>query len=90
MANYYVRRMEDNEKWAYCALVFWSMANYLATIVATILFYVYYTGTNCGLHKFFISVNFVIVIFLSILAILPKIQECKSPTFASESNVIVL
>ena len=34
-------------------------------------------GENCGLHKFFVSFNLILSVAVSVIAILPKIQDGK-------------
>lgn len=36
-------------------------------------------GENCGLHKFFVSFNLILSVAVSVIAILPKIQDGKIP-----------
>lgn len=57
------------------ALLSATALNYLLSLVAIVLFYVYYTHPEgCSENKAFISVNMLLCIGASILSILPKIQ----------------
>merc|ERR1712018_1016850 len=51
---------------------------YSAAITVIVLLYVYYTGEHAGqykLNEFFISFNLILSVILSVVSILPKIQE---------------
>ncbi|CAG2167685.1 unnamed protein product [Oppiella nova] len=77
-AENWVENMEETgSKWYYCGLVFFTIFNYLAALTAIVLFYVYYTQSQgCHLHKFYISFNLILCVIMSVLSILPKVQEC--------------
>jgi len=76
----WVEKMEEgNSKGWYFALLFFTIVMYLVSITGVVLLYVYYTQPHdCGLNKFFISFNMISCIIISIVSILPKIQEGKS------------
>jgi len=66
---------------------------YIGSITAIVLFYVYYTGTavgECKLHEFFISFNMILCIILSVISILPKIQENLPNSGLLQSSCITL
>ncbi|KAG7174205.1 serine incorporator-like, partial [Homarus americanus] len=67
------------------ALIFFTFLNYAVAITAVVLFF---TTTqlkqlfrleteSCSLHKFFISFNLILCVIISILSILPRIQESQ-------------
>jgi len=67
----------DNKGWM-AALLCVTGFFYIGSIAAIVLFYVYYTGESagqCKLNEFFISFNMIICVILTIVSILPKIQE---------------
>lgn len=64
---------EDNAGLHRFLLVGCTIAAYTFVIVFTIIYYVYYSG--CSINVFFITFNLIIVIGMSILSVLPKIQE---------------
>ena len=67
----------------FSGLIFFTIFNYLAAITAIVLFYVYYTQSHgCHLHKFFISFNLILCFIMSVLSILPKVQDCMYWTIA--------
>lgn len=66
---------------------------YIGSISAVVLFYVYYTGTyvgECKLHEFFISFNLILCVVLSIVSILPKVQENLPKSGLLQSSCITL
>ncbi|XP_035705371.1 probable serine incorporator isoform X2 [Folsomia candida] len=82
-AENWISQYEESESrgW-YCALLSATGFGYGVVIAAVVLFWNFYTGdgTNpCGLNKFFIIFNLLICMALSIISILPKVQE-YSPT----------
>merc|ERR1712020_859352 len=51
---------------------------YVMTLISGILCYVYYTGTfvgQCKLHEFFITFNLILCLGMSIVSVLPIVQE---------------
>ncbi|XP_072037836.1 serine incorporator 1-like isoform X2 [Amphiura filiformis] len=89
----WVEKMEDSDgKGWYCALLTSTVFNYLVALTGFILFYVFYigggTGDSCGLHKFFISMNLILCIVISVVAILPKVQEALPRSGLLQSSVI--
>ncbi|XP_071942620.1 serine incorporator 1-like isoform X2 [Antedon mediterranea] len=82
----------DNRGW-YFGLLFFTIINYAICITGIVLFYVYYIGDavhSCSENKFFISFNMALCIGISILAILPKVQEAQPRSGLLQSSVISL
>lgn len=82
-ANY-----EENESrgW-YCALLSATGIQYVLSIVGIILLYVYY---DCALNQFFITFNMILCIIVSILSIMPQVQERISRSGLLQSSVVTL
>jgi len=81
-ANDWVGRMEEEDSNSYYySLICCTLLNFAFALTGFVLLYVYYTvgqnGSTCGLHKFFISINLVLCVALSVTSILPKVQERK-------------
>jgi len=60
------------------ALITFTGVLYSSCIAAIVLLLVYYTGAytgECKLHEFFISFNLILCVILSVVSILPKVQE---------------
>jgi hypothetical protein len=56
-----------------------SLLLYSVSLVMIVIMFVYYTksddGSSCGTNKLFISLNLVIAVVCTVMAILPRIQE---------------
>lgn len=60
---------------------------YIAAITGIVLLYTYY---DCALSKFFITTNMVLCLVVSILSVLPQIQERISRSGLLQSSVVTL
>lgn len=91
-AENWVERLEETEsRWYYCGLIFFTLLSYVVSIVAVILLFSYYTsGEHCGWQKFFISSNLVLCVILSVLSILPRIQESQPRSGLLQSSILTL
>jgi len=91
-AESWVDKYEETEsKGWYCALLSATFINYCLALTALILFYVFYTTTDdCALHKFFISFNLILCFIISVLSIIPKIQEVQPRSGLLQASVITL
>ena len=69
------------------ALVLSTLFNYVLLIVAVVLLYVYYSS-GCPINKFFISFNFVLCFIVSVIAVLPKVQEGQPRSGLLQSSVV--
>jgi len=76
----FLEKIEDSESprcWK-ISLVLILIINYSITLTGTILFYIYYAAdASCGTNKFFISINLIVCIVVSVMAILPRVQEAQ-------------
>jgi len=82
---------ESQSKGWYCALVFFTLLHYILSITATVLLFVYYTQNSaCGVQKFFISFNLICCIILSVVSVLPKVQEALPKSGLLQSSVVML
>ncbi|XP_022654672.1 probable serine incorporator isoform X2 [Varroa destructor] len=80
-AGNWVKQFEENESrgW-YCALLSATLGMYALTITAITLCFVFYTTSDaCSLQKFFISFNLILCVIISVLSVLPSVQE-RQPT----------
>lgn len=74
-----------------CGIVFFSLFNFIAVIAASVLLYVYYCGcASNGLNIALITMNIVLSIALSVVAILPGVQEHNPHSGLLQSSVISL
>nr|CAG4640911.1 EOG090X07ET [Eulimnadia texana] len=82
---------ETNSKGWFVALLFFTFLHYALCIAAVVLFFIYYTKPEgCDLHKFFISFNLLLCIAVSIVAILPKVQEHQPRSGLLQSSIVSL
>merc|ERR1712226_1701469 len=70
-------RSTSDSNW-FWALLSSTMFLYVMTLISGVLCYVYYTGTfvgQCKLHEFFITFNLILCLGMSIVSVLPIVQE---------------
>ena len=48
---------------------------FLGAIAFTVISYIFYAHSGCPLHQFFVSLNLILCVIVSVISILPKIQE---------------
>ena len=66
---------------------------YIGSLTAIVVFYVHYTGAqagDCKLNEFFISFNMIICVILSVVSILPKVQDHVPHSGLLQSSCITL
>ncbi|XP_029977021.1 serine incorporator 2 [Salarias fasciatus] len=80
-----------NSKCWYAALLSFTVVHYALAFTAVVLFYVFYTTADgCVAHKVFISLNLLFCIAVSIVAILPKVQEAQPSSGLLQASLISL
>ncbi|XP_077517887.1 serine incorporator TMS1 isoform X2 [Amblyomma americanum] len=91
-ANSWVEKFEETQsKGWYCALLTFTMLHYALAIAGVVLFYIFYTqAKGCTLQKFFISFNLIICVILSVVSILPKVQETQPSSGLLQSSAVTL
>lgn len=78
----------ENESRAwYCALLSATGLQYIAAVAGIVLLYIYY---DCTLNKFIISINLVLCIMVSVVSILPQVQEKFPRSGLLQSSVVTL
>ncbi|ELK04217.1 serine incorporator 3 [Pteropus alecto] len=88
----WVNRMEEgNPRFWYAVLLSVTSILYIVSIIFVGLLYVYSTKPDgCTENKFFISINLILCIVVSIISIHPKIQEHQPRSGLLQSSVITL
>ncbi|XP_046875765.1 serine incorporator 2 [Hypomesus transpacificus] len=82
---------EGNSKCWFAALLSFTIVHYALAFASMVLFYVYYTlPDDCTEHKVFISLNLIFCIVVSIVAILPKVQESQPSSGLLQASMITL
>lgn len=87
-----VNRMEEgNPRCWYAVLLSVTSILYTLSIIFVSLLYVYYTKPDgCTENKFFISINLILCVVVSILSIHPKIQEHHPRSGLLQSSIITI
>ncbi|XP_075982062.1 serine incorporator TMS1 isoform X4 [Anticarsia gemmatalis] len=91
-AEKWVSNFEESQSrgW-YAALVIAMVTCFSLAITGIVLLYVYYTKADgCGLSKFFISINLILVVIASGVSILPSVQEYQPRSGLLQSSVVAL
>ncbi|MBN3321635.1 SERC1 protein, partial [Atractosteus spatula] len=88
----WVEKMEEgNSRCWYTALLSVTGLNYVLSLIAVVLFYVFYTHPeDCALNKFFISFNMLLCIGASVVSVLPKVQATQPHSGLLQSSIITL
>ncbi|XP_072489776.1 serine incorporator 3 isoform X2 [Notamacropus eugenii] len=86
----WVNRMEEgNARCWYAVLLSFTSFFYILSFIGVVLLYVFYTKTDaCTENKLFISLNLIFCIVVSIVSILPKIQEYQPHSGLLQSSII--
>ncbi|XP_036605179.1 serine incorporator 3 [Trichosurus vulpecula] len=86
----WVNRMEEgNARCWYAVLLSFTSFFYILSFIGVVLLYVFYTKTDaCTENKLFISLNLIFCIAVSIVSILPKIQEHQPRSGLLQSSII--
>lgn len=85
------RAEEGNSKCWYGALLTVTFIAYASAFSAMVLFYIYYTKPDdCTEHKVFISLNFIFCVIVSVVSILPKVQEAQPSSGLLQASIISL
>ncbi|ELW66770.1 serine incorporator 3 [Tupaia chinensis] len=88
----WVNRMEEgNPRLWYAALLSVTSLLYILSIIFVGLLFTYYTKPDgCTENKFFISINLILCVVVSVISIHPKIQEHQPRSGLLQSSIITL
>ncbi|XP_021924282.1 probable serine incorporator isoform X2 [Zootermopsis nevadensis] len=91
-AESWVGNYEETEsKTWYAALLIFTLLNYALAITGIVLLFVFFTlPDDCALNKFFISFNLILCVIVSVLSILPSVQETQPRSGLLQSSVVTL
>lgn len=91
-AEHWVDQFEESgSRVYYFGLLAVTIANYALAIAGVVLFFVYYTASgDCGLQKFFISINLIISVAINVVSILPKVQDAQPRSGLLQASLISL
>lgn len=78
----------QSKKW-FAGLLGFTIFFYLLSLVMVILFYVFYAkDSECSIHKFFVSFNLILCVIVSVVSVLPVIQDVNPKSGLLQSSVI--
>jgi hypothetical protein len=87
----WVGKGEDGSKKHYCGLIFFTTTFYIISFVAIILLYVYYASKpSCSQNIAFITVNLIACLIVSIISVLPIVQNYHSTSGLLQSSFVTL
>lgn len=90
-AESWVEHYEENESRAwYCALLGSTFVNYTLAIVGAYFIYSEFAHNDCGIHKFLIWFNVILCFAISVVSILPKVQEVQPRSGLLQASVVSL
>lgn len=80
---------ETESKWYMCGLIFFTLLFFSITIAAVVCFFVFYTvPDDCSLNKFFISFNLILCVIITVISILPPVQERQPHSGILQASMI--
>ncbi|KAF4521473.1 hypothetical protein B566_EDAN001770 [Ephemera danica] len=91
-AEKWVERYEETESngW-YVALFVATFLSYGLALTGFVLLFVYFTHADgCGMNKFFLSINLILCVVVSIISILPAVQERQPRSGLLQSSIVSL
>lgn len=65
-----------------------TLGMFILSIVVTILLYVFFAGSGCGANTFFITVNIVLTVVVTVLAISPPVQEANPKSGLTQAAMV--
>ncbi len=87
----WVGKGEDGSKKHYCGLVFFTTTFYILSIISIVLLYIYYgSHSSCLLNILFITINFILCLIVSIVSVLPTVQNYHSTSGLLQSSFVTL
>lgn len=80
----------ESKSW-YCALISFTSIQYMLSLTGITLLFIYFTTSeSCGLNKFFISFNLILCLIVSVLSVLPQVQEYLPRSGLLQSSLVTL
>ncbi|KAF9977793.1 hypothetical protein BGZ73_004860 [Actinomortierella ambigua] len=81
--------MSDTNKWKFI-LVGSTMLMYLGAIILTGIMYGYFANSGCTKNIFWITFNLVLAIAVTLIAILPAVQDANPRSGLAQSSMVVI
>ncbi|KAI1316162.1 hypothetical protein EDD11_010400 [Mortierella claussenii] len=79
----------DTNKWKFI-LIGSTMIMYLGAMVLTGVMYGYFTSEGCGMNIFWITFNLVLGVAVSVIGILPAVQDANPRSGLAQSSMVVI
>ncbi|XP_017107628.1 serine incorporator 1 isoform X3 [Drosophila bipectinata] len=81
----------ENSRGYYYLLAGATLLCYILSLTGITLLYIYFTtSTACGINKFFISINLILCVAISVISILPAVQERLPHSGLLQSSLVTL
>lgn len=77
----------DSNLWQFI-LVGSTFGMYVASLAVTIVLYVFFAGSGCGLNTFFVTANLVLCVVVTILAISGPVQEANPKSGLTQASMV--
>ncbi|CAI4231582.1 unnamed protein product [Auanema sp. JU1783] len=92
LAEQWVESYEESEsRWCFAGLLGVSFGGFAVSLIAVIFMYIIYTtGATCALPKFFISFNMLLCIGVSVISVMPFVQERMPRSGLLQSSFICM
>ena len=78
---------DDSQLWKYI-LVGSTLSEYGGVIALTVVDYVFFGQSGCGLNQFFITFNIILCIASTVLSVLPAVQEANPRSGLAQSGMV--
>ena len=77
----------DSKLWQFI-LVGSTFGMFAGSITMTVLLYVYFAGSGCGINTFFVTTNLVCTIIVTVMAISPPVQEANPKSGLTQAAMV--
>ncbi|KAI8926645.1 serine incorporator/TMS membrane protein [Entophlyctis helioformis] len=82
---------EANEDKRYLVLLLTLTAGaYIASLVMTVLMYMWFGGGGCKLNQFYVTFNMLLCIMTSVLAVAPVVQEANPKSGLAQASMVTI
>ncbi|KAF9433876.1 hypothetical protein BGZ76_008870 [Entomortierella beljakovae] len=79
----------DTNKWKFI-LVASTILMYIGAFTLTGITYGYFSGSGCGMNTFWITFNLLLTIAVTVIAILPDVQDANPRSGLAQSSMVVI
>ncbi|KAG0307481.1 hypothetical protein BGZ98_000199 [Dissophora globulifera] len=79
----------DTNKWQFI-LVGSTLIMYLVSVILMGIMYGYFTSSGCNMNIFWITFNLMLTIFVTVIGILPAVQETNPRSGLAQSSMVVI